>query len=433
MEKAKAKEGSSYPQLRPLWVAVFVDILGFTIILPFLPLLASEFTSDPIVLGLLIASNAIFGFFFSTILGKLSDKYGRKPLLLISQAGTVAAFLLLAFSRTLEILFLARIIDGIFGGQFPISKAIISDVVPPKDRGKQMTNIGVAFTLAAVVGPGIGGMLADIFGIIGPGLLASSVAIFTLAYTWWRYNETLPTKIENPPGWIHAIKEMESTAPDISIIKNTRARYLLLMYAFMVLAAMIFQTTYSLFGSNRLGLTGGQVGILFSAMGAFQVFFRFIVFNRVRERLGDTKTAMIGIGNYIIAYALLYFVPGFWGMMPVLFYISSCGALARGITVSFASRTVDFRNQGKMMGVTTSIDNLSQIIGPIVGNLLLVEASGLFYVLTLSVLSLLAWVMSFRLPGYEFDEAPRHPSASASKVQVPMHGGHMPGFKSSKP
>ncbi|MHA1684177.1 MAG: MFS transporter [Promethearchaeota archaeon] len=415
------KKFSKYPQLKPLWIAVFVDILGFTIILPFLPVLATEYTNGlpfgTLLLGLLIASNAIFGFIFSTILGNLSDKYGRKPLLLISQAGTVTAFLLLAFANSLEMLFVSRIIDGIFGGQFPISKAVISDVVPPRERGKQMTNIGVAFSLAAVFGPALGGTLSGLFGIIGPGLLASGVATFTLIFTAMKYRETLPTKIENPPEWIvemvksQSIGENHTDGGASSIIRNRRALYMLLVYSLMVVAATTFQTSFSLFASDDARrLDTFSIGLLFTFMGLFQVFYRYVLFNKIRLKLGDTKTAMIGMVNYIFAYLVLSIAVGFWTLLPALFYISSCGAMSRGIILSFTSRMVDFKNQGKIMGVTTSIDNFSQIIGPLIGtNLLAVDTVGFAFILFLSFFSSLAFLLGLRLPSFNFD-APRTPN-----------------------
>lgn len=397
---------SSYSQLNPLWIAVFVDILGFTIILPFLPLLAKQYSTDALTIGLLIASNAIFGSIFSPILGKLSDKYGRKPLLLISQAGTFIGFLILAFSNSLQMLFLARIIDGFFGGQFPISQAVIGDVVPPKERGRQMTNIGTAFTLAAVIGPGVGGLLSQYFGIIGPGLLASGVATFAFIFTAIRLPETLPTKITNPPEWLTQMREFAQKQGNIlptSIWKNNKAVYILAMYSFISIAAMMFQSTYSLFGSIRLNFTVAQIGLLFSIMGIFQIFFRFVLFNPIRDKLGDTKTALIGLFNYILAYLLLGIVVGFVDMMLVLFYISIAGAMSRGIVTAFASRVVDFRSQGKMMGLTTSIDNLSQIFGPIIGSFILLGGNGLIFSGFLSILSIIAFVMSLRLIKFGFE------------------------------
>lgn len=397
---------STYAQLNPLWIAVFVDILGFTIILPFLPLLAKQYSTDALTIGLLIASNAIFGFIFSPILGKLSDKYGRKPLLLISQAGTITGFMILAFSNSLPMLFLARIIDGFFGGQLPISQAIIGDVVPPKERGRQMTNIGTAFTLAAVLGPGVGGILAQYYGIIGPGLLASGVAIFAFIFTAIRLPESLPTKIPNPPEWLLQVQEFarnQSNQPPSSILKNNKAMYILLMYTFIAIAAMMFQSTYSIFSSIRLNFSVAQIGLLFSAMGLFQVFFRFVLFNPIREKLGDTKTAIIGLANYIFAYFLLGIVVGFVDMMLVLFYISIAGAMSRGIVTAFASRVVDFRSQGKMMGLTTSIDNLSQIFSPIIGSFILSSGNGILFSGLLTVLSIIAFIMSLRLPRFAFD------------------------------
>ena len=108
-------------------------------------------------------------------------------------------------------------------------------------------------------------------------------------------------------------------------------------------------STFSIFGNSRLNLEADQIGILFSSMGIYQVFFRTIVFNKFRNKLGDTKTALFGLGNYIFSYFLLGLVLDYWSMMVVLFYISTCGACSRGIITAFASRVVDFRNQGKLV------------------------------------------------------------------------------------
>jgi len=202
VSKLKAKNGvpqkSKYPELTPLWIGMFCDILGFYIIIPFLPTFIEVFNTTPLVIGFLLATNAVFTLISAPIWGRISDKIGRKPVLLISQAGTFTAFLMLAFSDSLELLFLARIVDGIFGGNFPMVKAIISDKVPPKDRGVQMTNVGVVFVLAGLVGPGLGGILS-VMRILGPqypvataGLGASLLSLSTIFITLFFIKESWP-------------------------------------------------------------------------------------------------------------------------------------------------------------------------------------------------------------------------------------------------
>ncbi|MCP4761512.1 MAG: MFS transporter [archaeon] len=409
------KSEKKYSQLKPLWISVFVDILGFTIILPFLPLLAQEYTDNFFIIGLLISSNAIFGFIFGPILSRLSDRFGRRPLLLISQAGTLVGFLILAFSNSLELLFIARIVDGVFGGQFPISKAVIADVIPPKERPKYMTNIGNAFTLAAVLGPGIGGILADTYGIIGPGLLASTIACITIIFTATSLNETLPMKIDNPPEWIVESRKMMKSQEinntnkndnnnDSSIWKNERAVFFLTLYIFVALAATIFQTTFSLFCDLNLNLGSTQIGLLFSSMGLFQVFFRFFLFNRIRIRLGDIRTSLFGLGSYIIGYFLLGIVTDYWAMMFVLFFISTAGACSRGIITGFMSRVVSYRHQGKIMGYSSSLDSFSQIVGPTIGTMILYNIGSNVFGIVLSLLSIVPFFMGFRIFSFGFDK-----------------------------
>jgi len=401
-----------YPRLIPLWFAVFVDILGFSIILPFLPFFMEIYSSSPLVIGFLLSSNAIFGFFFGPILGKLSDKYGRKPLLLISQFGTLAGFIILALSQNIQMLFIARIVDGVFGGQFPISKAVIGDVVPPHDRPKQMTNIGITFTLAFLIGPAVGGFLSPL-GIMGPGILASILAGVTITLTALFLKETLPIKLNSNNEFTKEInlvfdnkdlpKPINIEGNKTSIWKNYQTMIILVQYLFLAIAAGVFQTTFSLFGNIRLNLNAQAIGLLLSSMGIFQVVFRAFFFNKIRNYLGDPNTAMIGLGSYILAYFLLGVITQAWHLVIILFFISFSGATSRGITMGFLSRSVDFRNQGKIMGISSSIDSISQILGPLIGGFLLVFPNSYIFGIVLSLFSLVPFILSFQVLKFGFD------------------------------
>ncbi len=401
-----------YSRLKPLWVAVFVDILGFTLILPYLYFFADDFTDNTILIGLLLSSNAIFSVIFGPILGKLSDKYGRKPLLLISQAGTIIGFILLAFSNSLEMMFIARIVDGIFGGQFPISKAIIGDVVPPKERPKQMTNIGIAFTLAALIGPGAGSLLTR-FGILGPGLAASAIAIFTMIFTAVRYRETLPLKTGITEIW-H--QQANTKTESVKIRKNKPAMHFLTQYAFIALMAQILQGSLTIFGARFIGLQETDIGILFTSMGIFQVVFRLFFFNRIRNAIGDMKTSLVGLGSYILAFGSLLFVTKFWHLILVLMWISFSGAMSRGIILGFASNVVDFRNQGKINGLTSSMDSISQIFGPLVGSAILGLNTSIYFALLLTGIAIIPFLLGFRSFRYNIYRENKTPEIPKKKM-----------------
>ncbi|MBN2151109.1 MAG: MFS transporter, partial [Candidatus Lokiarchaeota archaeon] len=191
-----ATERARYAALYPMWVALFVDVLGYSILIPLFPFISEHFPgANALVVSLLLSTNAVFGFVFGPLLGSLSDKHGRKPMLMISLLGTTAGFLVFAFAPSIEFLFLSRAIDGIFGGVYPITRAVIGDVVPIKHRSKEMANMGVTHILASLVGPASGGILAERTGsLLAPGLLSAALAVGSLAITAFFFKETLPTK-----------------------------------------------------------------------------------------------------------------------------------------------------------------------------------------------------------------------------------------------
>lgn len=395
-------EKYKFKELNPLWISVFVDILGFSIILPFLPYFIAEFNASPVIIGFLLSSNAIFGFFFGPILSKLSDTYGRKPLMLISLAGTFVGFIVLIISDNLIVLLISRIIDGIFSGQFPIAKAVIGDVVPPEERPKQMTNIGITFGLAFLIGPAIGGLLSS-FGFLGPGIIATILTGFSFVYTSIYLKESLPTKTLNLERQTELIELPEMVVKSSSIWKNNKTLILIIQYSFVAMTGGILQTTFTIFAGIRLGLEPLEVGILLTLLGVFQIIFRALVFNRLRNSVGDPNMAILGLGTYIIAYLFLAFVTQAWELVIILFFLSFAGSTSQGVITGFTSRSVDQRNQGKIMGITTGIDNLSQIIGPILGGILLSFNGTLPYALVLSLLSAIAFIIGFQVLKFGYD------------------------------
>ena len=359
-----------YQQIRPLILAIFTDVLGMALILPILPVLAVQYQINSILLGFLIASNAIFSFIFSPLYGKLSDQHGRRPVMLLCQVGTLCGFILLCFSKSIWLLLFARIIDGCFGGQVPTSQAIISDQVPPHDRGQLMTVIGGTYTFAYIFGPSMGGFAYQIYGMIGLGLLATIIATFNLVYSSIYLVETHPDKIVQKPSWMEQPQtntinsQTQSSNSVLSLLNNKSTLYLLGLYALFILTASPFETTISLFSYLHAHFSIAHIGLLFTAMALFQVSFRLLLFTRIHNKLGDAKSVIVGFGIYITAYVFLGFNFGIGFFVFSMCYLTLAAVFTRGIIVSYASQSVDEKSQGKLMGLTTSIENIGQIGGP---------------------------------------------------------------------
>ncbi|MFW9988168.1 MAG: MFS transporter [Candidatus Odinarchaeota archaeon] len=389
---------TKYHELKPLWIGLLVDVLGFYIIIPYLPALIKDFNTTPFVIGLLLATNAIFSLFSAPMWGKLSDNYGRKPMLLIAEAGTFSAFLILAFSDSLIMFFIARIVDGIFGGNFPLTKAIITDQVPPKDRGLQMTNFGVVMTLAGLVAPGLAGFLS-VFLIFGPnypmalsGLVAAGFSFLSIITTYFFIEESWPKEKREKAEKHIKIK--------INIWKNKDARYLLTQYAFHTFSFTMYVSTLSLFIGFILGLDTVGVSILLTISGISRAIVRFSLFKPTMRKLGEKKMKYLGLS----LLTALFFIFGIFGtfyaeiwifiiLMVIISYGVSC---SRGILISDVSQTVTPKEVGKINGYTTTLDSLAQIIGPLLGSFLLEKFDPFFFGLTMAVLALVAFIMVFK-------------------------------------
>lgn len=408
---AKSSETKTkYPQLNPMWLSIFMDVLGYSLLIPVLPFLVVQFQGTPLILGLLLSMNALVSFISGPIWGGLSDRYGRKPIMLICQIGTMSGFLLLAFSSSLWMLFLSRILDGIFGGIFTIAKAVVGDVVKPKDRGKQMTNIGLIHTFANVIGPVIGAFLSA-FGILGPGLLAVFLCILMIIQTWFYLTETAPFVIDSPKSIPESsiqklnqkiLDTQKSKGSSWALLKNKTLLYILTLYMFHCIAFFIYISSLALFASLKLELSVTQIGILYTVAGVFQLIVRLGIFPHLHQRAGDRYTLIVGLTTFILVFLSLSFVSSLIGLFFIMLGISFASVCARGILNGFLSRSVSSKDQGKAMGLSSSVDNFAQIIGPMIGGAILDGYNFLWFGLLPSLLSIIAFIMIFRR--FEFEK-----------------------------
>ncbi|MHA1339242.1 MAG: MFS transporter [Promethearchaeota archaeon] len=443
----KGNKKKKYYELTPLWVGVFADIIGFTIFIPLLPAFTKAFGATNLELGLLLSSNALFSAIFGPILSKMSDKYGRKPLLLISQIGTFIGFMIFAFSNSMEMLFVSRIIDGVFGGNFPIAKAIISDVVHPKDRSVQMTNVGVAHNIANLFGPALGGILAKQFGIIGPGFASASLSLVSICSTIFWLEETAPVKIgkvlafekygvasnisketvttvatANPininnmngdgKAKVEGIVSGENIKTDVraaannkpniieagnskSLKSNRTAIFLLMQWGFHTFAFVIILSGMALFAYLKLGVDEQGIGIILSFAGAFQLFVRFVIFKPMLKRLGEKLQSRIGLFLFIFVYFIIGFVRNPVELIIIMLFMSFAASSVRGILSGFISRSVSPKIVGKVMGYQSALDDLGRIIGPLISTTILTIWSYNYYGFISALLSIWAFLFMF--------------------------------------
>lgn len=389
---------TKYPELSPLWIGMLIDVLGFYIIIPYLPALIRFFDTTAFMIGLLLATNAVFSLFSAPMWGKLSDKYGRRPMLLLAEAGTCSAFLILAFSNSLQMFFIARIVDGIFGGNFPLTRAIITDRVPPKDRGLQMTNVGVVMTIAGLVAPGLGGFLS-VFPVFGPdfpmalsGLVAAGFSFLTILTTFFFIKESWPKSKRELAEKHIKIK--------INLWKNKDALYLLTQYALHTFSFTMYVSTLALFIGLILGLDTIGVSLLLTVSGISRAVVRFTLFKPTMRKLGEKRMKFTGL---VILVFIFYFIgifgsfyPEIWVFIILMVVVSYGVSCSRGLLISDLTQSVTPKEVGRINGYTTTLDSTAQIIGPLLGSYFLENLDPFFYGYMMAILALGAFVMIFK-------------------------------------
>jgi len=346
-----------------------MDVLGFSLILPLLPYYAEAFGATAEVVGLLLGANALTQLVGAPILGRLSDRYGRRPLLLTSIAGTVVSFLMLGLARSLAILFASRILDGFLGGNVSLAQAYITDVTDNKERAKGLGLIGAAFGLGFIIGPALGGTLAGDGNYALPALVASGLAFLNLLGVLFWLPESLPPE------------ERERRAGEPRAAFTARALWealrlpcvgpLLQTQLFFALAFTTFETIFSLFAQKRLGLDARTTSYVLTYVGVLVVLVQGVGIRLLVKRFSDKRLVFGGAilaGLSLLAWAL---TPSLGVLLVVLAPLALASGTLRVSINSALTKSVYPEEVGGTLGLSASLGSLARVFSPAVGGFLL--------------------------------------------------------------
>ena len=347
-----------------IFITVFIDLVGFGIVIPVMPYYAegTRFGATPRGVGLLFASYSIMQLIFAPVLGRLSDKYGRRPVLLISLLGTSLGFFVMGFATTLWMLFLGRIIDGISGGNISTAQAYIADVTTPENRAKGMGLIGAAFGLGFVFGPAIGGVLS-IWGIHVPFIFAGALAFANAVLLYFALPETVtpdhPARTSAAQG--------RSWRRLFSSLRNPRLAFVLTIYFLSIVAFSLMTASFSLFLMFRFGYDAFHNGWVFAMVGIVSAVIQGGLIGRLVKRYGEPNLVIVGSLLFSLSLFASPFIGPALGIMGIIVtgVVSAIGnALNAPTLTSLASKTASANEQGAIMGVTQSVASLARAVGP---------------------------------------------------------------------
>ncbi len=347
-----------------IFFIVFIGLFGFGIIMPLLPYIAESFGASPLQIGLLATTYSLFQFIASPILGALSDRYGRKKILIISQIGTTIGFILLGTANSLILIFISRIIDGATGGNISIAQAYIADVTSKKDRARGMGLIGAAFGLGFIFGPAVGGLLSNI-SFSAPAYLAALISLLTTIATAIFLKETVDVKKSK-----NLAKTKISFRELGKVFTNRPLRLYLVNFFTISFAFSLMQSIFAIWTEHTYSYTPSQNGFIFAFMGLMTVIVQLKVLPFVIKSFKERKILPFSI---LILGAGLISIPIF--SHPYFLYLSiGLMTLGNGIAgpvfQSMASKKVDKEDYGETLGVLQSSGSLGRIIGPALGGIL---------------------------------------------------------------
>lgn len=351
-------------------LTVFIDLLGFGIIIPLLPFYAQHFGAAPTVIGLLSSSYSFMQFLFVPFWGRLSDRIGRRPIILMSVTGSFISYLIFGFADSLTVLFVSRMLAGFMGANISTAQAYIADSTSFEERAKYMGLIGAAFGFGFMLGPFIGGVMSKIsYG--APGFFASGLSLINAVLAYFMLPES--------------VKEKSTPARKLRLLNFTAIREafhkkgigaLVLVFFFYTVAFSILYVAFPLFSEQALRYDAAQNGYFFAYVGMIGIIIQGGVIGRLAKRFGEKSLVMTGLASFFIALLLVPVTHRLLTLIVLATLLAIGSAFITPSLTSLISKYAGTGEQGGTLGVSQSFSSLGRVIGPFLGGFV-IGAAGL--------------------------------------------------------
>ncbi len=395
MLKAQGQPIITVKKDRNLWVLVFICIinsLGFGIIVPLLYPYGKEFGLTQQTLGLLTATFSIAQFFATPILGALSDKYGRKPLLAISLLGTCISFAMFAWAGSIFMLFAARILDGITGGNISVAQAMVSDTSTPQNRAKRFGILGSAFGFGFIIGPALGGLLSK-WGIQVPFFFAAGIALIGTLSTIFLLKET------NPRGTIKNTPK-SSFMSFITVLKMPTIGTAIFIGFLLTMAQFTMIIGFQTFTVDILKLDPSSIGLFYAAFAVTGIIMQLAVPYFTKLIPSKAKILLLSTALCLMAMFASGFTAGFITFAACMLVYGLFNGLRNPMINATIADKNDPKKQGQVMGINQSYASIGQTLGPITAGLVAaISIHSVFWLASLYIL--IALLFTFRLKAKE--------------------------------
>lgn len=351
-----------------LFFTVFLDLIGFGIVLPLLPNYARELGASPLIIGIVAGSYSLMQFFSAPIWGAISDKIGRRPVILISVATSTLSYLIFSQSHTVWLLLLSRVLAGIGSANVGVTQAYIADITTLENRSKSLGILGAAFGLGFVLGPPIGGIIKSTYGIEAVGYLAAFLTGLDLLLAYFLLPESLK---EKKSGTVRlTFLQLDKM---LSAFERPAIGRLLIIGFCFVFAFVNMQISAPMLWKEHYALTDKSIGYLFAIVGFVSVIVQGGLIGRLSKHFGERKVLSVGLATMCVGIGLLPFVPEGWlfsfGIL-VLTLLATGNGLVTPVNTSLISLYAQPEEQGELLGVAQSIGSVGRILGPLSGSLL---------------------------------------------------------------
>ncbi|HEY9684490.1 MAG TPA: MFS transporter [Oculatellaceae cyanobacterium] len=353
------------PQILPAFFINLVDVLGMTIIIPLLPFYAEKFGGSPFAVGMLVSAFAFCQLIGGPILGKMSDSIGRKPMLMLSQAGTLIGFIILALAPNLTWVFVSRIIDGLTAGNMSLVQAHISDTTAPEDRAKSFAMLGIAFGVGFFIGPAISGFLSQ-YSYQYPIYVAAGLSAVSILLT----GILMPNRRFAVDESKLASKKIFDLELYVRYFKEKKLASILYQWLLYSMAFAVFTSGFALFAERQFSTPNHhfgvkEVGFVLCYVGFLGMILPVTLTGRLIRVLGDHKTVQLSLASLMVGYGMLGFVHGTFGLLVSCTLSSFGGGMLRPVLTSVITKCAPRTEQGAVLGVSQSLMSLAQILGPL--------------------------------------------------------------------